>query len=98
MRDASFSLLPDFLTRTVIGSEPVGIIIILVRIEIPGWIAHGHFTGYDLRAVRTLHWIRFDRLSPQHWQHSFALDAGVGRKTDGHRVSASRADHGIGNS
>src|SRR5437660_1543035 len=98
MRDASFSLLPDFLPRTFIVSEPVGVIIVLVRIEIPGRIAGGHFASYSLCAVRTLHWIRFDRLCPQNLQHTFALDAGVGRQTDSHRISAGRTDHGIGNS
>ena len=89
--------LPDNLRpgRLVVGL-PVGVVIILVRIEIQFRIVPVKFTGFLNRPVGRAVRIGQDQLGPISLQNLLSLAAGVGRQAQSDFVAAMGADHGVG--
>src|SRR2546426_283951 len=95
---SSFGLLPDFATGAFVMRAPVGVVIILIRVEIFCSIARGHLASDRLRAVRALQRICFNNFRAVNSQNALALFARVRRQTERHRISARGPQHGISDS
>src|SRR4051812_30747354 len=77
MSDSSFSLLPNFRSRSLVVSSPIGIVAVLIRVEIFFRMRLEKLARSDLSAVTRQQRIGFDYLSAEAAEHLLALCIGV---------------------
>src|SRR5689334_21838070 len=95
MRDAPTSLLPDFRPRPLVVRPPVGLVVVLVRVEIFLRLTLNHLTRDQLRPVRPPERVRLDDLRAVDSKDSLALYARILRQAERNLVSERRPDHRI---
>ena len=94
--DAAFGLRDDLGAGGFEVRLPVGVVVVLIRVEVAVRIGVVDFADLADRAVRTLVGGRQHEFGAVGFQDALALDRGVDRQAELHLVAARRADHGVG--